>query len=312
MTSQAKAGAFLEARGIPLDPRDEIRTLSASQRQLVMIARALYQDPRLLILDEPTSALTKEEAVRLFDLLRSLREQGLTTIFVSHRIDEVVELCDHVTVIRDGVAVADIAKADIAPRLIIRQMIGRELEELFPERPDRTTDDVALAVEELRVRNPFPAPTACRRWGLVPGAGRRDPRYRRPRRVGTVRAAARTVRRPARALGERRAPRRAPRHPLAEGGLRSGIGFLTEDRKKEGLLFNIGVRPNLTLADLGKYGNLLLRRRREVASTLEQLQQFDVVAASTESPIGTLSGGNQQKVLIARSLQRKPTVLLLG
>lgn len=308
---QAKAGEFLRARGIPLDPRDEIRTLSASQRQLVMIARALYQNPSLLILDEPTSALTKEESMRLFEILRNLRDQGLTTIFVSHRIDEVVDLCDHVTVIRDGLSVADIPRESIAPQLIIRHMIGRELEELFPDRPQRASDEVVLEATSVKVRN-----TSRRhllavddvslsvRAGEIVGVGGlvgsgRSELLRAiygdlPLHSGriTLRGKPLTV--------------RSPKDAIAQG-----IGFLTEDRKKEGLLFNLGVRPNLTLADLARYGGILLKRKREGRTVLEQLRKFDVVASSTEALIGTLSGGNQQKVLLARSLQRGPSVLLL-
>jgi ABC-type sugar transport system ATPase subunit len=308
---QRSAGEFLEARGIPLDPRDQIRSLSASQRQLVMIARALYQNPSLLILDEPTSALTKEESDRLFDLLHRLRDQGLTSVFVSHRIDEVMSLCDHVTVMRDGLTVAEIDKGEMEPNLIIRSMIGRDLEALYPERPVAESRHPVLEVRDLVVRNPTRRQVLSVKGvsfdlhegeilgigGLV-GSGRSEVLRALYGDLPFAGGSATFDGEPFSA----KSPRDA---------LRQGIGFLTEDRKKEGLLFNMGVRSNLTLADIARYGGVLLNSKKETSTTKEQLQAFGVVAASTESPIGTLSGGNQQKVLLARSLQRKPKVLLL-
>jgi ABC-type sugar transport system ATPase subunit len=312
---ERRAAEFLEQRGIPLDPREHISRLSASQRQLVMIARALFAEPRLLILDEPTSALTREEATRLFDLIRHLRDGGLTSIFVSHRIDEVVEICDRVTVMRDGVDVAEIRREEMTPSVIIRHMIGRELEDLFPDRTgDGDGDDsgeVALELQGVSVRSPSRRSVLAvddvslrlRRGeilgigGLV-GSGRSEllravygalPLHRGRVELGGVPL---TI----------RSPRQA---------IERGIGFLTEDRKMEGLLFNLGVRENLTLSNISAFGAFSMKNRLERESVIEQLRRFEVVAPSEGAPIGTLSGGNQQKVLLARSLQRRPSVLLL-
>ena len=305
------SGEFLERLGIPLNPRDEISWLSASQRQLVMIARALYQEPSLLILDEPTSALTRDESIRLFDLLRRLRSQGVTSVFVSHRIDEVVELCDAVTVIRDGKSVADLASDELKPPLIIRHMIGKELSELFPRRQEPVRAEQLLEVSGLSVRNPNRRQLQSVRdvsftvhagevvgiGGLV-GSGRSELLRAiygdLPIDDGTLRLDGHDF---------------APRH--ARDAISRGIGFVTEDRKKEGLAFNLGVRQNLTLSDIARYGTFFLSKKKESLSVAEQLERFSVVTDSMDSPIGTLSGGNQQKVLLARSLQLKPRLLLL-
>lgn len=305
------AGEFLERLGIPLNPRDEISWLSASQRQLVMIARALFQEPSLLILDEPTSALTKEESVRLFDLLGRLREQGMTSVFVSHRIDEVVELCDAVTVMRDGMSVAEISRDQMQPQTIIRHMIGKELTELFPVRTAARSTEPMLEVSSLSVRNPnrrhlygvrevsltAHAGEIVGIGGLV-GSGRSELLRAiygdLPIDSGTVLL-----------KGEAFTPRR-PRDAI-----NSGVGFVTEDRKKEGLAFNLSVRENLTLSDLVRYGSIMVRRRQESTTVAEQLERFSVVTETMDSAIGTLSGGNQQKVLLARSLQLQPNLLLL-
>lgn len=305
------SGEFLERLGIPLNPRDEISWLSASQRQLVMIARALFQEPSLLILDEPTSALTKEESVRLFDLLGRLRQQGITSVFVSHRIDEVVELCDAVTVMRDGMSVAEISRDEMNPQSIIRHMIGKELTELFPARTAERSAAPMLEVSSLTVRNPNRRHLYSVRdvsfsahageivgiGGLV-GSGRSELLRALygdlPIHSGDVHL-----------NGETFTPRRA------RDAIDSGIGFVTEDRKKEGLAFNLSVRENLTLSDLARYGSFMLRGRQESATVAEQLERFSVVTETLNSPIGTLSGGNQQKVLLARSLQLQPKLLLL-
>lgn len=306
-----RSAEFLERLGIPLNPRDEISWLSASQRQLVMIARALFQEPSLLILDEPTSALTKEESVRLFDLLGRLRQQGMTSVFVSHRIDEVVELCDSVTVMRDGMSVAEISRDDMNPQSIIRHMIGKELTELFPIRTGERSADPMLEVSSLMVRNPNRRNLYSVRdvsfsahageivgiGGLV-GSGRSELLRAiygdLPIDSGDIHL-----------NGDAYTPRRA------RDAIDSGIGFVTEDRKKEGLAFNLSVRENLTLSDLARYGSFMLRARQESATVAEQLERFSVVTETLNSPIGTLSGGNQQKVLLARSLQLQPKLLLL-
>ena len=305
------SGEFLERLGIPLNPRDEISWLSASQRQLVMIARALYQEPSLLILDEPTSALTKEESVRLFGLLVRLRLQGMTTVFVSHRIDEVVELCDSVTVMRDGFSVAEISRDEMRPQAIIRHMIGKDLTELFPSRKVPRASAPMLEVSNLSVRNPnrrhlysvrdvslTAQPGEIVGIGGLVGSGRSELLRAiygdLPTSSGTIRL-----------NGQEFSPRRA------RDAINSGVGFVTEDRKKEGLAFNLSVRENLTLSDIARYGGFLLRGRKESATVAEQLERFSVVSETVDSPIGTLSGGNQQKVLLGRSLQLLPKLLLL-
>jgi len=306
------AGAFLAQLGLRLDPRTKVARLSSSQKQLVMIARALYRRPRVLILDEPTSALTAEETARLFALVRTLRDGGLTTIFVSHRLDEVKELCDRVSVLRDGQVVDELERSELDVERMIASMIGRRLTDLYPEHvPSRPGAPPALAVEGLSIRHPERADDLVVRdvsfavapgevvgiGGLV-GSGRSEVLGacygRLPRAAGRILLDGRPV--------DFRSPREA---------LDAGVGLVTEDRKRDGLLFNLGVRENVTLAYLRTLGRVLVDRGRERAKAREAVERFSIVTRSVDTPVGQLSGGNQQKVMLARALGSAPRVLLL-
>jgi ABC-type sugar transport system ATPase subunit len=316
---QKHAARFLAERRLPLDARTTVSRLSSSHKQLVMIARALYRDPEVLILDEPTSALTREETTRLFDIVKHLREDGLTSIFVSHRLDEITELCDRLTVLRDGKVVDEVARADFDPERIVRSMIGRRLTDLYPERetPAAAAAEGAappvpvLRVEGLGVAPPErPGDRVVRDVGFAVGAGEivgigglvgsgrsevLGAIYGRlPIAEGRVLLDGREIR--------PRSPREA---------LKLGIGLVTEDRKRDGLLFNLGVRENVTLSYLRTLGRLLIDPRAEHRAAERAVEQFSIATASVDAPVGTLSGGNQQKVMLARALGREPRVLLL-
>ncbi|HST39068.1 MAG TPA: sugar ABC transporter ATP-binding protein [Conexibacter sp.] len=309
------AAAIIERLALRLDARTKVARLSSSQKQLVMIARALYREPRVLILDEPTSALTAEETARLFALVRQLRDGGLTCIFVSHRLDEVSELCDRVSILRDGRVVDELARADFDVERIIGSMIGRRLTDLYPERSGAAAADAerpaALTVEQLSIRHPeHPGDFVVRDvsftvaagevlgvGGLV-GSGRSE-------LLGAIYgrlplAAGRVL------LDGEELNVSSPREALA-----AGIGLVTEDRKRDGLLFNLGLRENVTLAYLRSLGSVVIDRGRERAMAQQAVRQFSIVTRSVETPVGQLSGGNQQKVMLARALERGPRVLLL-
>lgn len=316
------AAAFIDRLALRLDARTKVVRLSSSQKQLVMIARALYRQPRVLILDEPTSALTAEETARLFALVRQLRDGGLTCIFVSHRLDEISDLCDRVSILRDGRVVDELARADFDVERIIGSMIGRRLTDLYPQRAGAAdgadgsgattaAKPAALAVEQLSIRHPeHPGDFVVRDvsftvaagevlgiGGLV-GSGRSEllgaVYGRLPLASGRV------------LLDGEELKISSPREALA-----AGIGLVTEDRKRDGLLFNLGLRQNVTLAYLRSLGSVVIDRGRERAVAQEAVRQFSIVTRSVETPVGQLSGGNQQKVMLARALERGPRVLLL-
>ncbi|WP_280410408.1 sugar ABC transporter ATP-binding protein [Nocardia brasiliensis] len=286
-----------------LDPSTVGSKLTAAQRQLVEIMRALTTDAKVIAFDEPTSSLSDHETESLFALIGRLRERGLAVIYVSHRMREIFRLADRVAVLRDGALVGVRATAETTDQEIVRMMVGRDLSTLFargPATPGRvvldvdavTTDDVSDV--SLQVR----AGEVVALAGLV-GAGRSELAGALagdlPIRSGTVRIDGKPVR--------LRQPRDA---------VRAGVGYAPEERKAQALLLHRGVRDNISLAMLDR-----LRRLRFVKAGAERrlAQQYvdslRVRTPSIEQEVRKLSGGNQQKVVLARWLARKPKVLIL-
>ncbi len=307
-----RVGDFLDGLHIRLDPRARTAGVTMSQKQLIMVARALWINPSVLILDEPTTSLTQNEVSNLFRILARLRERDVTCILITHILDEVCEVADRVTVLRDGRVAASYEKQDYDPARIIQAMVGRKIESLYPEIPDRAADIDALRVEHLTV----PHPTLRDRnllddvsfvlkrqeilgvAGLV-GAGRSE-------LVNAIYGRLRPTR--GRILVEgREVAIRSPRDALA-----AGIGLITEDRKSEGLLFNFAIRENITVNSLAKVSRwrwLDKRKETEVARTYQRL--LAIRAPSVAAMVTSLSGGNQQKVVIARALFAGPKILML-
>ncbi|MEO6435958.1 MAG: sugar ABC transporter ATP-binding protein [Tepidisphaeraceae bacterium] len=316
----AHADAFLEQRGIRLDPRQKALSLTASQRQLLMIARALSADPTVLILDEPTTSLTLDETRNLFRLVRGLKARGVTCIFITHKLNELMELADRVTVLRDGAVTARLARGAFDEGDVIAAMVGRRIETVYPVR--RGTDpgdgNPVFGAEVLRVEGlTVPHPRLAGRnvveglsfavragevlgiGGLV-GSGRSE----------TLNAVyGRTVRDAGRISIEGREARiRNPRDAK-----RHGIALLTEDRKRDGLLLGFSVRENMTLGSIHAVSRLgvLLDKRRETRLAIEYVRKLNIRTPNVRTIVSQLSGGNQQKALLARALLSEPKVLLL-
>ncbi len=277
--------------------------LSPAQRQLVEILRALKSNVRVLALDEPTSSLTDEEVDRLFTLVRRLRDEGVAIIYVSHRIREILRLADRVAILRDGRLVAVRPAAELTDREIVRLMVGRELQDVFKRRRS-ATDRPVLEVRDVQsawhrgVSLTVNAGEIVGLAGLV-GAGRTELAKvifgEFPRDGGTVAIDGRqvTIRRPGDAIGR-------------------GIGFAPEDRKREGLVLVRSVLENASLAilrRLSRFGFVRARLERRVAG--EFVERLRVRTPSLEQEVGKLSGGNQQKVVLARWLAARPKVLIL-
>jgi rhamnose transport system ATP-binding protein len=300
-----RARALLAQVGARIDPEAEASELSMPQQQLVEIARALGADARVLILDEPTASLSKEDTDNLFRVVRELRDRGVAMIYISHRLEELPVIADRVTVLRDGTTIATRAMADVNREQLIQLMVGRELSTVFPKR----TVPLGDTVLELRrvgcsasgvhgVTLTVRAGEIVGLAGLV-GAGRSE--------------LARTIfgLDPADA-GEilvRGSPVRiaSPREAIAHG-----IAYVPEDRRRHGVVLEMPVSENVTLAALGtisRFGALDFQRERALAS--EYAARLGVKAASIRSLVATLSGGNQQKVALGRWLLTKPTLLIL-
>jgi ribose transport system ATP-binding protein/D-xylose transport system ATP-binding protein len=301
---------ILHRLGLDLEPRAAITALSAAQRQLVMVARALAAHPTVLMLDEPTASLSTRETERLFDVLNRLRGEGVTIVFITHRIPEVMALCDHATVLRDGQVVAELERGQFSEADLVAAMVGRRIGLLYPTRETTVGKQEALRVEHLRVPHALGAQDiigdvsfSLRRGeivglaGLV-GSGRTELMgaiYGRIRHEGRVLVDGRVV--------DIRSPAAARR---------AGIAMLTEDRKNDGLLFNFNVGRNITLGNLAQLShNWVVDRRAESKGAREFMESLSIKAASPEADVDHLSGGNQQKVLLARVMMRAPRILLL-
>lgn len=280
-----------------------VRNLSVGAQQLVEIARALVQNARLVVFDEPTSSLAQRDVQHLFEVIRRLRQSGLGVIYISHFLEEIRQICDRYAVLRDGESVGAGDLAGVDEGEIVRLMVGRSIEELFPTTPHQG-GDVVLEVEHLSGRR-LPTDVSFRLRageilglaGLV-GAGRTETLRTL---FGLDAARGGTV------LVQGRRSSATP-----QGRIAAGLGFLSEDRKQEGLAQTRSLADNITLSRLQPYsrwGWINLRRRREVVD--DWMRRMAVKARDSDQPVHTLSGGNQQKAALARVLHQEATILLL-
>jgi len=286
-----------------LTPDARVSRLSVGSQQLVEIARALAIGCRVLVLDEPTSSLTQQDVERLFEIIGRLKQQGKAIVYISHFIEEVKRVADRVTVLRDGKVVGTSAVAKITADQIVTLMVGRQVDELYP-RSERRAGEVVLEIEDLAgLQNPKSASLQLRRGevlgiaGLV-GAGRtellRSLFGLEPVRKGRIRLGVYT----------------GPASPVKRW--MQGAGLLSEDRKEEGLALSLSVADNVTLSKLRGFGpfGLVLPGRQDRA-TRRWLEQLDIRCRGPRQPVSSLSGGNQQKVALARLLQHDVDVFLL-
>ncbi len=287
-----------------IDPDSPVSRLGPAAQQLVEIARALVLDVRVLVLDEPTSSLARDDVQRLFDLVRRLRARGVTVVYISHFLEEVQEIADRFTVLRDGQSVGGGPVKEFAPEQIIERMVGRSLTEQFPKVPHEIGEPV-LTIENLQGMNlPRGVNLKLHRGEIlgiagIVGAGRTE----------LLRAifGLDPIRKCDVVLHAVRSTQAEPRQRIEQG-----VGMLSEDRKSEGLALLQSIADNLTYSRLQPYGRLgwlnLPRRRRAVQ---EWLGKLNVRCAGPEQAVGELSGGNQQKVALGRLLHQQADVLLL-
>lgn len=289
---------------IPLDI--PIAELSIADQQFIEIAKALSLKARLLVLDEPTATLTPSEAERLFSIMRELRAQGVGMAFISHHMEEIFAICDRVSVMRDGEKVGECAVSDTTADDLIEMMVGRRVENVFPQRRcDADWEDIALEVETLRL-TPGGSDHALKLHrgeilgfaGLV-GSGRTELAMAL---IGANKPAHAEVR-----LSGRRVKLA---HPAS--ALKQGIGLLPESRKTQGLILPFSCRDNISLNNLASFQGRtrLINRRRERQAADTLMASVRVKAPSAETPVNDLSGGNQQKVVIARWLGQQCKVLI--
>jgi ABC-type sugar transport system ATPase subunit len=304
------AREVLDQLGLRESTSARVRDLSIAQQQMVEIARALLGRARVLILDEPSATLSSVEVGRLFHVVRELRGRGVSTIYISHRLEEIFTIADRVTVLRDGRTVlTDDAGALDRPRLI-RAMVGREIDQEFPpkvEVPIPAASEGGMVVLDVKSLSAPPLFTdvsfAVRAGEIVALAGL----------VGSGRtSAALALAGATTSRGEIRLNGTPVRFSTPADAIAHGIAYVTEDRKGRGLFPLLGVDANITLAYLRTFaraGLLDVSGERRVAA--DAAQRFDLRAATLSQPVGTLSGGNQQKTLLARFLLKPRTLVIL-
>ncbi|KQT50987.1 D-ribose transporter ATP-binding protein [Aureimonas sp. Leaf454] len=304
--------------GLAMDPQTPVSALSVAEQQMVEIARALSLSSRLIIMDEPTSALSETEVTRLLAIMDRLRLDGVAIMFVTHRLDEASEICDRMTVLRDGRLAGHLSREGgraIPPPSIVERMVGRAASDLYARPAERATaGEVRLSVRGLRTLRDPEAPHAIVLDGVdldlrageilgvagLVGSGRTE----MARAIfGADRIAGGTITLDGRPI--------APASPADAIAL--GIGLVPEDRKHEAIFPALGILPNFSVASLRAYSNALglMAQSRERRDLLEHKSLLNIRMTSAEQPISSLSGGNQQKVILARWLARDPKVLIV-
>lgn len=301
----------LDKLKVDLDVNSTMRNLSASVQQLVCIARALVRNPKILILDEPTAALTESETENLMEILKDLKASGISCVYISHKLDEVFRISDRIVVMRDGRVVSEYLKEQINASNIIEDMIGTRMDDMYPAMSGRAIGNEVLRVENLTVKHPNSSKDIVSNInfsvkkgevvglvGLV-GSGRTEILRSifgvLPKRSGKVYVDGKLC-----------------NIKSAADAIRCGLGLLTEERKKDGIIGTMDITENMTLSILGKIRRFLfINKDVERKLVNEYFSSLRIKAPSVKTNIMTLSGGNQQKVMLAKSLLTDMKVLFL-
>lgn len=311
---QSKARAALDRVGFDLDVRRPVGSYSTAEQQAVELAKALHKDARVLLLDEPTSTLPMPDVERLFTVLRSLSEQGVTLIYISHRMDELFSLCDAVTVLRDGVNAADLKTAESKPADVVTAMVGKSLEgsiadaalrgERSPRLGPGAGERVILSTRDISEHGSVDKVSFELREGEVLGlsgligSGQSE--------LAGLIAGARK-----RTSGEMSVDGQAVDFRAPRDAIRRGIGLLPQDRKAAGFIPDMGVAGNITLASLPQFSRLsVIQSRRERSVAAEMVDRLGMKVSGVTQPLKTLSGGTQQKAILARWLVRQSRILV--
>ncbi len=312
-TLRADALAFLSRLGVNLDPRARVRDLSVAQQQMVEIAKALSLNARVVIMDEPTSALTETEATALFRIIRGLKEAGLGVIFIGHRLEEIMAICDRVTVLRDGQNAGEMPIDEATPDRIVQMMVGRPVDELYAESTVSSAGPVVLSARGLRRSG-----TASDASTVVLEGIDLDLRAGEILGVAGLVGSGRTEL--ARAIfgadpidgGEILLDGQRVRIAGPQDAIRLGIALVPEDRKLQALVLPLSVRENISLPNLSRMSRFgFVRRQDERRLVARFIEALRIRTPSQTQRVVNLSGGNQQKVVLAKWLAREPRVLIV-
>ncbi len=302
---EKRAEKLLAGIGVSIDVRKPMRDLSTAQEQLVQIASAVGTEPRILVFDEPTSSLAEPDAQNLFQLIETLRDRGMTMIYVSHRMPELFRLCDKISVLRDGQYVGTLAKNEMTQDAVVHMMIGRAVEEYFPTHLKTGLGEIALSVRNLSSPGKFQNINFDIRVGEIVGfaglvgAGRSEIAKAI---FGLDACATGTVTLDGKPL------------PLGniKASMAAGIGLVPEDRKRQGCVLGMSCGANISMALLDRLRKFcMLDRAQEREIGNRYFGQLQVKAASLDAPVNSLSGGNQQKIVLAKWLARSGKLLIV-
>jgi ribose transport system ATP-binding protein len=298
-----KAREVLDRIGSKIDTFSYVQDLSVSHKQMVEIAKALSFNSKLIIMDEPSSSLTHDEMRELVEIIHQLKSQGISVIYISHKLDEIFEFCDMVTVMRDGQVVGTKEVKEFTRREMVSMMVGRSIDNEFPERP-RTAEGTLMEVRGIRTRMLHDVSFTLKKGeilglvGLV-GAGRTE----------IVRAlfGADKIKAGTIAINGEQVPIRNPRDAMKQG-----ICLVPEDRKQQGLILPFSVENNISIAclkELYRYGILDKAKEKQIAE--RYIEKLRIKTPTTRTAVESLSGGNQQKCIIGRWLELSPRILIM-
>ncbi len=292
-----------------------VETLSIGQQQLLEIAKALIRNVKLLILDEPTAALTNEETSALFNILHELKNEGITIIFISHKLNEILGICDHITVLRDGKTIKTIEAKDASEQEIIRMMVDREMTQRYPEKTNMVTDEVIFEIKNWTVYNQQyidrkvvdNASLFVRKGEIVGisglmGSGRTELATSVFGRIYGANISGELI------LNGAPIVLKTPHQAL-----KAGICYLTEDRKEKGLVTIFDIKTNVSMSNLDKImgRNGLINENEETRIAEAYKDSLRIKTPHVDQILANLSGGNQQKVILAKSLNTNPKVLIV-
>ena len=299
--------SLFKSLNISINPHEKLRNLSVSQRQMLEIVKALSYHAKIIVLDEPTSSLTEREVQRLFEIIRTLKGQGVSFIYISHKMDEIFQICDQIAVLRDGKMVMQKDTCDTNIDEVITAMVGRTLEKRFPDMKN-TPGEFALSIENLSTKfKPMLDNISFKvrkgeifgLYGLV-GAGRSELLESifgiRSTTTGTISYNGKKM-----------------HFSNAREAMDEGFALVTEERKFNGIFPENSITFNTTIANLEGYYRIkgVVSERKMTRAAIKKIQQMQTKCSSPEELISSLSGGNQQKVIIGKWLERSPKVLLL-
>lgn len=301
-----KAEAILNELDSRINANESVRNLTISQQQLVEIAKALSQNSNILIMDEPTSALSEAETERLFNIIRKLKEKGVSILYISHRMDEIFKISDEITVLRDGKYIGTVLAKDAKIDQLIKMMTGREFKDIYPPRVRNISNDVYFRIRNLSCKDYFEDVNLELKKGEILGI------------FGMVGAGRSEVAKTIfgimkRNSGDIEIDDRMVEINCPHDAIKNGIAFVTEDRRKEGLVLINSVKVNITMVSLAnimsKLGFLNTEKENNIANNA--VTKLRIKVTSIDQKVNKLSGGNQQKVVLAKWLEIRPKILIL-